>query len=484
MIDLITYEASRTLSKFHKDNNFVRALIGPFGSGKSVACVSELLRRSCNQQPDDRGLRRTKWVIIRNTYRELLDTTMATFFNWIPKESGKMNMSSMVFELITPLADGTTLHAIFLFRALDRPADIRKLLSLDITGAWVNECREVPLQVINMAESRCGRYPETILDPDDDRYLYDPANCRALFEPTWVGIIMDTNAPDTDSWFYNLFEVNRPDNHSIYHQPSGIAPNAENIRHLPRNYYTNMMAGKTKEWVDVYIHGKYGFVKDGKSIYPEYNDDTHYVDEEFTPDNRLVVYIGIDFGLTPAALIGQKTSSGAMVIFDELVTYDMGAVSFGKLLRQKLATPVYRGCEFEIYGDPSGDSRAQTDEQTPFMILRQAGLDAFPCVTNDPVIRREVVVDYLLRLDFTAKPAFRITRGAPTFRKAMAGGYKYRRLQVAGEERYMDKPDKNKYSHVAEAGQYLFLGAVGDSHVVGGFSNKEIDYSVINRRVV
>jgi len=44
-------------------------------------------------------------------------------------------------------------------------------------------------------------------------------------------------------------------------------------------------------------------------------------------------------------------------------------------------------------------------------------------------------------------------------RKAMAGGYNYRRVQVTGEERFRDVPDKNSYSHVAEAIQYLLVGA-------------------------
>ena len=46
-----------------------------------------------------------------------------------------------------------------------------------------------------------------------------------------------------------------------------------------------------------------------------------------------------------------------------------------------------------------------------------------------------------------------------TLRKGMAGGYNYRRLQVSGEERYRDVPDKNMYSHVCEAGQYMLVGA-------------------------
>ena len=43
-------------------------------------------------------------------------------------------------------------------------------------------------------------------------------------------------------------------------------------------------------------------------------------------------------------------------------------------------------------------------------------------------------------------------------RKAMAGGYKYRRINVSGSDKFAEKPDKNMYSHVAEALQYLCTG--------------------------
>jgi len=67
----------------------------------------------------------------------------------------------------------------------------------------------------------------------------------------------------------------------------------------------------------------------------------------------------------------------------------------------------------------------------------------------------------------------------------MSGGYKYKRVQTSGDAKYVDKPDKNQYSHIADAGQYLVLGAIGDSKVIGGWeNNKQIDYSLHNRGVV
>ena len=42
--------------------------------------------------------------------------------------------------------------------------------------------------------------------------------------------------------------------------------------------------------------------------------------------------------------------------------------------------------------------------------------------------------------------------------KGFEGGYQYKRMEVSGE-RYADKPDKNMFSHIHDALQYLMLGA-------------------------
>jgi hypothetical protein len=475
------YVPSPTGKKFHEardiDKGFVRTIIGPIGSGKSVTCALELIMIAMEQEPsielNDNGeitkrVRRTKFAIIRNTYRELLDTTIATFFTWIDKESGHWSTLNMSFQLNQYLPDGTEMEVEFLFRALDKPDDIKKLLSLEITAAWVNEGREIAKSVVDMVQSRVGRYPPPVLG----------------VQPTFFGVIIDTNPPDSDHWYYHLFEETKPDNHIIFHQPSGLAKNAENIKNLPKNYYKNLMAGKTKDWIDVYVHGIYGFIANGRPVYPEYNDNTHYQETPYQPDKNKTLYIGIDFGLTPAAVFGQITPAGAIIIFDELCTFDMGAVSFGKLLKERLNTRYITFDTIEIYGDPAGTGRAQTDEQTPFQILAHQGINAYPTYTNDFDIRREVVADYLLRLDFSGLPAFRVTSDAPTVRKAMAGGYRYKRMQVSGEDRFQDKPDKGKYSHAGDALQYLFLGAVGGERVIGGYGNKPIDYTLHNRGIV
>jgi hypothetical protein len=110
-----------------------------------------------------------------------------------------------------------------------------------------------------------------------------------------------------------------------------------------------------------------------------------------------------------------------------------------------------------ITGDPAGDIRAQTDETTPFQILKAQGVPALPAATNDFIKRRESVAVPLSRL-IDGEPGLIIHPNCKMTRKGMAGGYNYKRLQVTGEERYRDVPDKNMYSHVCEAGQYLMVG--------------------------
>jgi len=391
---------------------------------------------------------------------------MESFFDWIPKRFGSFSAMHSKFLLEMALPDGTRMHAEFLFRALDRPNDIKKLLSLEMTGMWINEAREIPKAILDMGIGRLGRYPS-----------------KREGGPTWFGLIMDTNPPDSDHWYYKLFEEDLPDNYAIFKQPSGLSSEAENINNLPPNYYQNMIGGKDQEWINVYVHGKYGFIADGKPVYPEYKDDVHSTSNPIQLNPKRTLYVGIDFGLTPAAVIGQETPSGQVVLVDELVTFDMGAVNFGRLLHKLLSTK-YKDFKIELYGDPAGSQRAQTDETTPFQMLENVGLVVWPAYTNDIEVRREVVADYMCRLDMAGYPAFMIGPGCPMLRKACAGGYKYKRLQVSGEMKFQDKPDKNRYSHVSDACQYLFLGAVGDNRVIGGYSNSSIDYSSSSRRIV
>ena len=457
----VIYQASPTLSRLHRSNAFVRGIRGPVGSGKSTGMCWEIMRRAREQKPGPDGIRRTRWAVVRNTYRELNDTTLKTWLDWFPEDIfGAFHHGNMIHHI-----QHEDLDAEVLFRALDRPDDAKKILSLELTGAWVNETREVPKGIIDILGDRVGRYP-----------------AMRKGGPTWRGVLLDTNAPDDDHWWYRLAEEERPDGWEFYAQPPGLIevegkwrtnPDAENLENLEPDYYETRAAGKTRDYIKVYYCNEYGFVQEGKPIYPEYIDHVHCSQEILEPIPGRTLYVGIDFGLTPAAVFGQSTVAGQWRWIDELVTEDMGAVQFAEVLGPVLRNR-YAGYEVEIYGDPAGDDRAQTDKTTPFEILRARGIDAWPAPSNDPVLRREAVAIALTRM-VEGEPGLLISPKCKITRKGMAGGYAYKRVQVAGDERYHDKPNKNRFSHPCEAGQYMMLGAGEGQSVIPGRDTAEDD---------
>lgn len=246
----LSYRASPTLARMLRSDARVRCVVGPFGSGKSSGCVVEILRRALQQAPQADGKRRSRWAVVRNTYPELRDTTIRTFLDWIPEgELGRMRKQELTFEL--RFGD---VEADVLFRALDDEADVKKLLSLELTGAYINEWREIRQSIFDGLTGRVGRYPAV-----------KDGGC------TWSGIWGDTNPWHLGHWAHKLFHKLRPPGFEIYEQPSGLSPEAENIEWLERGYYSNMALGKDAEWIDTYIHGRYG-ASDKGSVYGELLD--------------------------------------------------------------------------------------------------------------------------------------------------------------------------------------------------------------------
>jgi hypothetical protein len=421
----------------------------------------EIMRRAQEQKPDSEGKRKTRFAVIRNTYRELADTTIRTWQDWfVPDSFGDVKKGDMSHHILKPMPDGTKMDIEILFRALDTPDDVKKLLSLEITGAWVNEAREVPKGIIDGLGDRVGRFPAV-----------KDGGC------TWRGVIMDTNPPDDDHWWYRLAENDRPAGWNFFRQPGGLVerggeffqnPLAENLKNIEPNYYLTRMAGKQPDYIRVYYCAQYGFVKEGKPVHPEYVDSVHCHPNVLEVVPGLTIHVGLDFGLTPAAAFAQRLPNGRWIFIDEIVSEDMGIKRFGQLLMLPKMQGEYQGYAFSIFGDPAGDKRADTDETTPYQILDALLIKASPCYTNDPMIRRGALEAPFTRM-VDGKPGAIISPKCQILRKGLAGGFCYKRMQVAGaEERYHDIPVKNKYSHIVEAAEYCMVGAGEGERLTGG----------------
>lgn len=427
-----------TIGRFMLDESFVRLIMGPVGSGKSAGCFMELLRRARLQEPDNKGVRRTRMAIIRNTLQQLKQTCLADIEMWL-NPICRYKVSDSTIQVRFPLADGTKVESDWMLIPLDTKADQQRLLSLNLTGAWVSEFREIDPSLISALSGRLGRFPS-----------------QAIAKPTWYGIVAETNPPDEDSEWYTLLEVERPPNWAFYKQPGGLSSEAENIENLPEGYYENLMANNNSDWSDIHVHAKYGKSLGGQAVFrasfkPDFHIKPHDTLELI--DNYPIM-IGQDFGRTPASLIGQIDNRGRLVIFSECTTEDMGIEQFAKRILRPHLHEHYSGFRMFMVADPKGRDKSQTNEDSPFDVLRRMGFQVEPAPTNniDPRLRS---VEQLLLQQVDGGPALIISDNCPTLTAAMKYWYRYRRKQTGVLE---DKPEKtHPWSDVADCLQYMAM---------------------------
>jgi hypothetical protein len=117
---------------------------------------------------------------------------------------------------------------------------------------------------------------------------------------------------------------------------------------------------------------------------------------------------------------------------------------------------IYGGLPIIATGDPAGVRRSETDEVTAYMILGDCGINAKPARTNSFLARFNAVDSILMKL-VGGKAAFQLDKRCKVLHKGFLGEYKFRRLKVTGDDRYVDSPDKNEYSHPHDALQYAAM---------------------------
>jgi len=509
---LIKYSAEPTAAKFHASKKVVKGFRGCIGNGKSVTCIMEMFRIAKEQWPNAYGVRKTRWAIIRNTYPELKTTTLNTWKQWFPERISPIVQNPIIYtKIVQPIKnDGTSMEMDVYFLSLDKDSDVKKLLGIEVTGIFCNEARELPYSIIKAARERIGRYPSQI-DGYQDMTLPngtgykcprdengEPKPCRRKV------LLMDTNPPDTDHWWYQLAEVGHLKKSKnkqvdiketdrifdffcgpsplIKHDDGTYTPNpgAENIKHLDGGYqyYLDMIAGNTEDHINVQVMGNYGAIKSGKSVYPEYNDNVHLFDGVMMPIEGLPICLGWDFGLTPSCIIGQLTDTGQCRIIAELQAEDMGVYQFARdvvkpFIQNKLSD-YYIG--FSL-GDGSGNNRGEgigasaikilnddyiDDPDVPITEPLDMGFTTEAAPTNDITRRTDSVRSFLIKLTGAGEPGFVLAKRCAIIRKGFNTGYVYKRVQVMGsEDKFRDTPNKNQFSHSHDALQYLCLGFRG-----------------------
>jgi hypothetical protein len=441
----LNYIAPPTIQAFMQSDKEVRIVRGPVGSGKSSGMVMELLRRAAQQKPDPKdGIRRTRGVIVRNTMPQLESTSLKT-----------------VNELLRPIVDyrasdktiwirQSDIEAEWILMPLDRPENIQRLLSLDITYAWLSELRELPVSILLDVLSRCGRFPSMMHGG-----------------PSWSGVIGETNSFSEDSDWNKVLEekwlVDKPlpTSWGYFVQPGAREPGAENRENLKPGYYENLIENNSAAWVEQYVDNIVAPSLSGEAVFrSSFKSKWHTAATKLhsVPGNMLVV--GMDFGRNPAAVLGQMDPKGRLLALDECVGENMGVEQFtNTLLRPLLARPEYQRLPVGVVGDPSGIARSQIGEESVFQALKRLGLASQPAMTNDIDPRLRAVEKWLLQAR-DGGPALLISPTCETLLKALRSRYRFAKKKD-GELQPVPTKD-HPWSDIADAFQYLVLGFSGN----------------------
>lgn len=408
-------------------------------------------------------------LIVRNTKQQLRDTTLSSVVGILPVEIYKWKESDM--KMIFTFND---VRSEWLFRSLDTPEDVQRVLSLECSSIWVEEAREIPVQLLSDLEGRCGRYPS---QAGGFRYR--------------SGIIYSTNPPEIDSDHYKLLEhlPQEEDNENsiidvdAFHQPSGLSPEAENIENLRPGYYEELSKGKKQDWVDVYVHGRYGKSMAGKPVYELSFQYDRRVKHGLKWDPILPIIIGVDTARQPAMVFMQLGYDGKLRKFREAVGFDMGAKTF---INTKLK-PLIRNCfssnPLIFIGDPSWKTQNNTDDNSWYKELKKQFVTEMPgagnavksAETNDPIARINALDDPFRNMWPDGEPGIEYDANCKMLIEGLRSKYRYVRMKT-GDGKYQDKPDKNQWSHVSEADQYGTMFALGKHYNAADYVRGTFDH--------
>ena len=364
------------------------------------------------------------------------------------------------------------------FMALDGPEDVGKLLSLEVTGAYINEGREIVWEVMEGLSGRVDRYPETIKNEAGE----------VIYGATEPGIIIDSNPPRTTHWLYEKFQPgNTPKGWKKYTQPPAVYwddtpfvddhgethdgqwvlnPDAENLAHLSPGYYQNQLANG-EEYIKVMLAGEYGMTRLGKPVFTKFSTIKHVAKEPLKAHRGSSLIVGIDFGLNVGCVVGQLNYSG-LEILDELPAADESLEDFLDQYLVPLLRKKYAGYKVIACGDPSGGGRSSLNKMTAIQLTQSRGITTVPAVTN-AFVRRKEAVDWFLGRD----NGFVVDPRCTQLIEALSAGYVWKESRNK-KGQILDIADKNEHSHIADAVQYMCLyakfggGSLTNNKTIGG----------------
>lgn len=354
-------------------------IIGPGGSGKTIASGKKALIEAQRIYPGADGVRRYVLGTWRQKYVNIWKATIPSWWKLFPRDMvGSKWTGASPREAEHVLRFEDDFGPIVLtnrFRAFGETADPDDILGNEFTDCYLNEWPTLPENLFSALIDRVGREPPREVIRRAGRFFGDG------------------NAPDVLSYLFRDFYETPKEGHILHRQPSGLSPDAENIEAMGRGYYENsaMMNSHRPWWIKRMIHAQPGFTRANDPVYPAWDDDRSMSPTTLLPYKALPIIVGIDGGLTPAAVYTQETSEGQARVLAEIALERGGAYELSVAMLQ-LEETRFAGCEFADTCDPAmGAGEDTADKSMRQKLSGYLGRKVELAPTNDPEMRWEAV---------------------------------------------------------------------------------------------
>ncbi len=470
---VLTFVAVGPIARaFINDRMFISSIMGPYGSAKTTSCFQKILNCVLWQNPGPDGVRRIRVCVVRATYGQLASNVIADWLAWFPRTKANWNGEENKHVLTIDFPGVGRCVIEMLFRGMDKLSAEAIFKGLALTLLWLNEVDTLDMSVLKFGLPRVGRFPAA-----------KDGGCA------WSGVIADMNAPEVTNWTFD-FLVNKkldiPDalleslraiygplfGISFHRQPSGLSPDAENLANLPAGYYDRLCIAFTDNEKRRFVDNEFGAVNNGQPVYPEFRDLSHVAPNPLSPLPGVPITIGVDGGMTPAAVFLQEDSYGQIRVLDELVVMAandndqlarLGATNFGNEVRTFFKARFPHSQMGDVWGDPAGFDGGD-DEDLAWMqrfgkALGKKVKSAPGTRGNRITPRLEAVRSCLVDRERQIKLGLMLSPSCPKLRQGFNNGYVLTRVKFSnGTGRTKDEPLKNDFSHVHDALQYGVLG--------------------------
>jgi len=192
---------------------------------------------------------------------------------------------------------------------------------------------------------------------------------------------------------------------------------------------------------------------EGRAVYADHwSPEFHVSRSPLGWNPKYPVCRGWDFGLNGACLFGQLFPHSRLFILREAVSED---ISFETFIDEvaRLSLEWFPGASFVEFIDPTGRYRMGADERSYAMMLATKPISARRIISgvNEPAGRVKSVIDFL-KGNVKGLPTYLVDPSCDTLIRGFNGGYVYG-FDARGNLK--DKPDKNMYSHIHDANQYM-----------------------------